>query len=81
MLSTEQRQDVLDLLRADHADGSPFTLDEVVAVAKSPLVGTADGPDTGPTENEVRMLIKSWEWRALVVPGSGSVHRFRRHAA
>lgn len=76
MLSAEQRQDVLDLLRAERADQS-FTVEEVVETATSSLVLDAEDAEP-PSENEVKWLVKSWEWRTIVAPAPQGRFRFRQ---
>lgn len=62
MLSIEQRQDVLDVLLADHPDGR-FSLQDVLRTAGSAtIVGDGDAP----TEAEVRILLRSWQWRRII---------------
>lgn len=62
MLSIEQRQDVLDVLLADHPDGR-FSLQDALRTAGSEtIVGDADAP----SEDEVRTLLRSWQWRRIV---------------
>jgi hypothetical protein len=68
MPDVEQCQDVLDVVRADHADGSPFSLQEVIAAAASPLIS---GDASPPSESDVRMIVKSWEWRRIVRASDG----------
>ena len=75
MLSVEQHQDVLDVIKADHADGSPFTVAEVAMAAASPLVA---GDSPPPSESEVHLLVKSWEWQDLVTPSFGEEMYFWR---
>lgn len=73
MLSIEQRQDVLDILRADHPDGS-FSLQDALRTAASPTV-LGDAP--APGENDIRTLLKTWQWRAIIAPAPSGGFRFR----
>lgn len=74
MLSIEQRQDVLDVLLADHPDGR-FSLQDVLRTAGSPtIVGDADAP----SEDEVRTLLRSWQWRRIITRARSDDYRFRR---
>ena len=76
MLSIEQRQDVLDILRADHPDGS-FSLQDAIETAASPVVL---GEQPAPCVNDVRALLKAWQWRAIIAPAPRGGFRFRRTA-
>ena len=77
MLDIEQRQDVLDILRADHPDGR-FSLDDALRTAASPVV-LGDAP--APCESDVRTMLKTWQWRAIIAPAPRGGFRFRRTAS
>ena len=74
MLSTEQRQDVLDVLLADHPDGC-FSLQDAMQTACSP---TIVGDEPAPSEDEVRTLLRSWQWRRVVTRAPREGFRIRR---
>ena len=77
MLSIEQRQDVLDVLLADHPDGR-FSLQDVLRTAGSTtIVGDADAP----TEAEVRTLLRSWQWRRIITRARQDDFCIRRMSA
>ena len=77
MLSIEQRRDVLDVLLAEHPDGR-FSLQDVLRAAGSPtIVGDADAP----TEDEVRILLRSWQWRRIITRAPQDDFRLRRTRA
>lgn len=77
MLSIEQRQDMLDVLLADHPDGR-FSLEEAVRTAAS---STIVGDDPAPTEAEVRTLLRTWQWRRMITPGPRDRFCIRRMGA
>ena len=74
MLSIEQRQDVLDVLLADHPDGRFSLEDALHAAGSTTIVGDAPAP----SEDEVRALLKSWQWRRIVTRAPSDGFRLRR---
>ncbi len=77
MLSTEQRQDFLDVLIADHPDGR-FSLEDALQSAGSATV-VGDAP--APSEAEVRTLLRAWQWRRIITRTPRDDFRFRRAGA
>lgn len=72
MLSIERRRQVLHTLRTDHPDGR-FSVEDAIRAAGGPEAArdTAD-------EDELRTVLKTWQWRSIIAPAQPGVYRFRR---
>lgn len=63
-----------DGLIRPHPDGR-FSLEDAVQIATSPLIV---GDDPAPSEDEVRTLLKTWQWCRIVAQAPKDGFLFRR---
>lgn len=73
MLSIQQRRDLLDVLLAEHPDGR-FSFEDAVQTAGSAAIA---GGEPAPSEEEVRALLRSWQWRRVVTRAQREGFRIR----